>query len=46
MRQAARRWTSQMVAAMSRADSATSLPSSIHWNGQNLLAGWQLVHCV
>jgi hypothetical protein len=40
MRQAARRWTSQMVAAMSSADSASSQPPSIHWKGQNRLAGW------
>ena len=40
MRQAARRRTSQMVAAMSSADSASSQPPSIHWNGQNRLAGW------
>ena len=39
-RQAARRRTSQMVAAMSRADSASSQPPSIHWKGQNRLAGW------
>jgi len=39
MRQAARRWTSQMVAAMSSADSASSQPPSIHWKGQNRLAG-------
>ncbi len=40
MRQAARRWTSQMVAAMRSADSASSQPPSIHWKGQNRLAGW------
>ena len=33
--QAARRRTSQMVTAMSSADSAISQPPSIHWNGQN-----------
>jgi hypothetical protein len=38
--QAARRRTSQTVAAMSRSDSASSQPPSIHWNGQNRLAGW------
>jgi hypothetical protein len=38
--QAARRRTSQMVAAMSSSDSASSQPPSIHWNGQNRLAGW------
>ena len=38
--QAARRRTSQTVAAMSSADSASSQPPSIHWNGQNRLAGW------
>jgi hypothetical protein len=38
--QAARRWTSQMDAAMSSADSASSQSPSIHWNGQNRLAGW------
>jgi dimethylargininase len=38
--QAARRRTSQMVAAMSSADSASSQPASIHWTGQNRLAGW------
>jgi hypothetical protein len=36
----ARRWTSQTVAAISSADSARSQPPSIHWNGQNRLAGW------
>ena len=39
MHQAARRRTSQMVAAMSSTDSASSQPLSIHWNGQNRLAG-------
>ena len=39
-RQAARRWTSQTVAAMSSADSASCQPPWIHWNGQNRLAGW------
>jgi hypothetical protein len=29
-----------MVTAMSSADSASSQPLSIHWNGQNRLAGW------
>jgi hypothetical protein len=29
-----------MVAAMSRSDSASSQPPSIHWNGQNRLPGW------
>ncbi len=38
--QAARRRTSQTVAAMSRTDSASSQPPSIHWNGQNRLPGW------
>jgi hypothetical protein len=38
--QAARRRTSQTVAAMSSADSASSQPASIHWNGQNRLGGW------
>jgi hypothetical protein len=38
--QAARRRTSQMVAAMSRIDSASSQPPSIHWKGQNRPAGW------
>jgi hypothetical protein len=38
--QAARRWTSQTVAAMSSTDSASSQPPSIHWKGQNRLAGW------
>jgi hypothetical protein len=38
--QAARRRTSQTVAAMSSTDSASSQPPSIHWNGQNRLAGW------
>jgi alpha-1,2-mannosyltransferase len=37
--QAARRRTSQMVAAMSSTDSASSQPPSIHWNGQNRLPG-------
>jgi hypothetical protein len=39
MHQAARRRTSQTVAAMISADSASSEPPSIHWNGQNRLAG-------
>jgi hypothetical protein len=38
--QVARRRTSQMVAAMSSTDSASSQPPSIHWNGQKWLAGW------
>ena len=38
--QAARRWTSQTVAAMISADSASSQPPSIHWKGQNRLRGW------
>jgi hypothetical protein len=38
--QAARRRTSQTVAAMSSTDSASSQPPSIHWKGQNRLAGW------
>ena len=37
--QAARRRTSQMVAAMSSTDSASSQPPSIHWKGQNRLPG-------
>ncbi len=37
--QAARRRTSQTVAAMSSTDSASSQPPSIHWKGQNRLAG-------
>ena len=37
--QAARRRTSQTVAAMSSTDSASSQPPSIHWNGQNRVAG-------
>ena len=37
--QVARRRTSQTVTAISRADSKSSQPPSIHWNGQNLLAG-------
>jgi hypothetical protein len=37
--QAARRRTSQTVAAMSSTDSASSQPPSIHWNDQNRLAG-------
>ena len=44
--QAARRRTSQTVAAMSSTDSASSQPPSIHWNGQNRLPGWYRVHCV
>jgi hypothetical protein len=40
LHQVARRWTSQMVAAMSSTDSASSQPPSIHWNGQSRLAGW------
>ena len=38
--QAARRRTSQTVAAMSSTDSASSQPPSIHWKGQNRLPGW------
>ena len=38
--QVARRRTSQTVAAMSSADSASSQPPSLHWNGQNRLASW------
>ncbi len=38
--QAARRRTSRTVTAMSSADSTSSQPPSIHWNGQNRLAGW------
>ena len=38
--QAARRRTSQTVAAMSSTDSASSQPPSIHWNGQNRVTGW------
>jgi hypothetical protein len=37
--QVARRLTSQTVAAMSSADSASSQPPSIYWNGQNRLPG-------
>jgi len=37
--QAARRRTSQTVAAMSSTDRASSQPPSIHWNGQNRLPG-------
>jgi hypothetical protein len=37
---AARRRTSQTVAAMSNTDSASSQPPSVHWNGQNRLTGW------
>jgi hypothetical protein len=44
--QAARRWTSQMLAVMSSADGTSSQPPSIHWKGQNRVAGWKLVHCV
>jgi hypothetical protein len=40
MRQVARWWTSQTVAAMSSTDSASSQPPSIHWKGQNRVAGW------
>lgn len=38
--QTARRRTSQTVTPMSKTDSARSQPPSIHWNGQNRLAGW------
>jgi hypothetical protein len=38
--QAARRPTSQTVAAIRMTDSATSQPPSIHWKGQNRLSGW------
>jgi hypothetical protein len=37
--QAARRRTSQTVAAMSSTESASSQPPSIHWKGQNRLPG-------
>jgi hypothetical protein len=37
--QAAWRWTSQTVVAMSSSERASSHPPSIHWNGQNRLAG-------
>jgi hypothetical protein len=37
--QAARRRTSQTVAAMSSTDSASSQPPSIHWNGQTTRSG-------
>ncbi len=37
--QAARRRTSQTVAAIRSRESASSQPPSIHWNGQNRLAG-------
>ena len=40
MHQAARRRTSQMVAAMSSTDSASSQPPSIRWKSQNRLPGW------
>jgi hypothetical protein len=43
---APRRRTSQTVAAMSSSDSASSQPPLIHWNGQNRVTGWYLVHCV
>src|ERR1039457_7724083 len=39
MAQAARRGTSQTVAAMSSTDSVSSQPPSIHWEGQNRLLG-------
>ncbi len=42
-RQAARRRTSQTVAAISATDSASGQPPSIHWNGQNRLPGWERV---
>jgi hypothetical protein len=29
-----------MVAAMGSTDSVSSQPPSIHWKGQNRLAGW------
>jgi hypothetical protein len=38
--QTARRRTKQMVTAISSIESASSQPLSIHWNGQNRLAGW------
>jgi hypothetical protein len=38
--QAARRRTSHTVTAMSSTESASRQPPSIHWNGQNRLAGW------
>jgi hypothetical protein len=27
-------------------ESANSQPPSIHWNGQNRLAGWYVANCV
>jgi hypothetical protein len=42
--QAARRRTSQTVAVISSTASPSSQPPSIHWNGQNRLPGWYLVH--
>jgi hypothetical protein len=44
--QAARRRTTQTVAAMRTTESASSQPPSIHWNDQNRLPGWSLVQCV
>src|SRR5260370_5029158 len=38
--QTARLRTNQMVTAISSIESASSQPLSIHWNGQNRLAGW------
>jgi len=43
---AARRRTSQTVAATRSRESARSQPPSIHWNGQNRPAGWYVVNCV
>jgi hypothetical protein len=40
VRQAARRRTSQTVAARSSGDRARSQPPSIHWKGQYRLPGW------
>jgi hypothetical protein len=34
-----------MVRATSSTANRNSQPPSIHWNGQNRLAGWKLSHC-
>jgi hypothetical protein len=42
----ARRWTSQTVVVMRSRESASTQVPSIHWNGQNRLAGWYVVSWV
>jgi len=43
---AARRWTNQTAVPMRSRESANSQPPSIHWKGQNRLAGWYVTNWV